>query len=136
MIQTLAISKNKMGLEGAKHLATVLPDMKILSKLILSDNDIGDLGINELITSIKNYCSIDYLDISGNSIGKSPSSAELAENMNHYLSGNRNLEVLKMNWNSLRAVVADKIIDGLLYCTGIREIHMNNNLTGVSYDDK
>ena len=41
-----------------------------------------------------------------------------------------------MNWNSLRGVVAEKIIEGLLECYGLRELYMNNNLIGVSYDEK
>lgn len=125
-----------MGLEGAKFLTNVLPEMKILSKLNLSDNDIGDAGMNELIVGIKTYCSLEYLDISGNNLGKTPASLDLAESLNLYLSNNRNLEVLKLNWNSLRGSVADKIIDGLIFCYGIREVHMNNNLIGGSYEDK
>ena len=41
-----------------------------------------------------------------------------------------------MNWNSLRANAGDKIIDGLSFAYSLREIHLNNNLLGVSYDDK
>ena len=110
--------------------------MKILQKIVLADDEIGDLGINEIINACKNYCSIEYLDISGNNIGKTPAAAELAENMSQYLNNNRNIEVLKMNWNSLRGNVADKIVDGLVYCYGLRELAVNNNLLGVSYDDK
>ena len=55
--------------------------MKILQKIVLADDEIGDLGINEIINACKNYCSIEHLDISGNNIGKTPAAAELAENM-------------------------------------------------------
>jgi Ran GTPase-activating protein (RanGAP) involved in mRNA processing and transport len=110
--------------------------MKILSKLTLADDEIGDAGVNELINYCRNYCSIEYLDISGNNLGKTPAAHELAENLNVYFQNNRTLETLKMNWNSFRGVVADKIVDGLNYCYGLRELHINNNLLGVSYDDK
>lgn len=110
--------------------------MKILSKLTLADDEIGDAGINEVVNSCRNYCSMEYLDISGNNLGKTPASHELAENLNVYLQNNRTLETLKMNWNSFRGVVADKIIDGLNYCYGLRELQINNNLLGVSYDEK
>jgi len=136
MIQSLTISKNKMGLEGAKFLAHSLPEMKILSKLSLADNDIGDTGINEIINACRSYCSIEYLDISGNNLGKSPVGLEMGESLNQFLTNNRTLEVLKMNWNSLRAVVADKVIEGLIYALSLREVHMNNNLIGVTYDEK
>ena len=135
-VYNLTISKNKLGLEGAKRLAVALADMKVLSKLVLSDDEIGDMGISEIINSCRSYCSLEYLDISGNNIGKSSAAGELAENINMFLSNNRTIEVLKMNWNSMRAATAEKIIDGLIYCGGIKELHLNNNLLGVSYDDK
>ena len=56
--------------------------MKSLSKLDISNNDIGDAGVNEIIKGIKNYSQLEYLDISGNNLGKSPVGIELAENMN------------------------------------------------------
>jgi Ran GTPase-activating protein (RanGAP) involved in mRNA processing and transport len=132
----LTVSKNKLGFDGAKYLAGTLQEMKILSKLSLPDDEIGDLGINEIINACRNYCSLDQLDISGNNIGKSPGAMELAENLNLYLTNNRTLEILKLNWNSLRAVPAERIVEGLIYCYGLRELHFNNNLIGVSYDDK
>jgi Ran GTPase-activating protein (RanGAP) involved in mRNA processing and transport len=135
-IQSLTIAKNKMGMEGAKYLATSLAEMKILSKLILNDNDIGDHGVAEILNSARNYCSVEILDVSGNNLGKSSACGELAESMYLFLSNNRTMEVLKMNWNSLRGIVADKIMEGLLECTGIREVYLNNNLLGVTYEDK
>lgn len=56
--------------------------------------------------------------------------------MKEYLANNRTLEVLKLNWNSLRGQVAEKIIEGMSECYGIREIYMNNNLVGQHVDDK
>ncbi len=41
-----------------------------------------------------------------------------------------------MNWNSLRGVVADKVMDGLLDSLVLRDIQLANNLFGISYDDK
>ena len=38
----LNLAKNKLGLEGAKHFAEALKQMKSLSYLNLSENDIGD----------------------------------------------------------------------------------------------
>lgn len=135
-IQSLTIAKNKMGLEGAKYLATSLAEMKILSKLCLNDNDIGDHGVADILSSARNYCSLEVLDISGNNLGKSSASGELAESLYLFLSNNRSLEVLRMNWNSLRGNVGDRIMEGLVECTGIREVYMNNNLLGVTYEEK
>lgn len=76
--------------------------MKSLTHLDLSENEIGDVGINEILNSCKDYGMIETLDISGNNIGKTSFSSECAETMNHFLSNNRNLEILKLNWNNLR----------------------------------
>lgn len=125
-----------MGLDGAKYLAASLAEMKILSKLTLNDNDIGDHGVAEILNAARNFCSLEVLDVSGNNLGKSSASGELAESFYLFLSNNRSLEVLKMNWNSLRGMTADKIMEGLVECTGIREVYMNNNLLGVTYEEK
>lgn len=96
--------------------------MKILSHLDLAENEIGDIGINDVIKSAKEFGILEYLDISGNNIGKSAYSSECAENMNIFLTRNRNLEHFKINWNNLRGVVGEKVIDGLVTCFNIKTI--------------
>ena len=110
--------------------------MKSLFSLDLSHNEIGDIGINEILNSCKEYGMLEYLDISGNNIGKTSFSNECAETLNGFLANNRNLEILKINWNNLRGAVGEKIIEGLLHCYSIREVHLNNNLLGVGHEEK
>ena len=110
--------------------------MKELSHLDLSENDIGDVGIKEIINSCREYGTLEYLDISGNNIGKSSYCTETADAINDFLVNNRTLETIKMNWNNIRGNMGEKIIEGLLLCYSIKEVHMNNNLLGVAYDDK
>jgi Ran GTPase-activating protein (RanGAP) involved in mRNA processing and transport len=76
--------------------------MKTLIYLDLSENEIGDVGINEIINSCKDYGQLEYLDLSGNNIGKTSFSLQCAETMYNFVSNNRNLEILKINWNNLR----------------------------------
>jgi Ran GTPase-activating protein (RanGAP) involved in mRNA processing and transport len=52
------------------------------------------------------------------------------------MANNSYLDIIKMNWNNIRGHVGERIIDGLLQCSSIREVHLNNNLLGVAYDDK
>lgn len=130
------MAKNKLGLEGAKHLAGAIKFMKELTKLDLSENEIGDSGIKEIINTCKDYASLEYLDVSGNNIGKSSLMNENADAIHDFLYNNRTLEVLKMNWNNIRGSMGEKIIEGLIYCYSIKEVHLNNNLLGVAYDDK
>lgn len=135
-LQVLKLSKNKMGIEGARHLAGALKFMKELTSLDLAENEIGDLGIKEIVNSCKDYSSLESLDLSGNNIGKSSFINENADALCDFLSNNRRLEVLKMNWNNIRGHMGEKIIEGLIFCRSVKQVHLNNNLLGVAYDDK
>lgn len=94
------------------------------------------MGINEILVSLKDDGNLEYLDISGNNIGKTSYSSECSESMCQFLSSNRGLEILKLNWNNLRGAMGEKIIEGLTHCPCLREIHLNNNLLGITYDNK
>lgn len=76
--------------------------MKSLTSLDLSHNEIGDVGINEILNACKDYGMLEYLDISGNNIGKTSFSYEVSDTMNQFIASNQSLEILKMNWNNLR----------------------------------
>ena len=76
------------------------------------------------------------MDISGNNIGKSSFSNEAAEALCDFLTNNRDLDIIRMNWNNIRGHMGERIIDGLRHCFSVREVHLNNNLLGVGYDDK
>ncbi len=41
-----------------------------------------------------------------------------------------------MNWNNIRGQIGEKIIEGLVLSKRITQVHLNNNLLGVAYDDK
>ena len=70
-VQTLTISGNKIGLVGAQALAKCLLQMKSLTTLDLSHDEIGDQGLFEIITQVTGgNLSIEELDLSGNCIGK------------------------------------------------------------------
>ena len=76
------------------------------------------------------------VDLSGNNIGKSTFANEAAEAIYEFLVGNRDIDIIKLNWNNIRGHMGERIIDGLLQCLSVREVHLNNNLLGVAYDDK
>jgi hypothetical protein len=44
--------------------------MKMLGHLDVGHNDIGDIGISELVIAVKAHGNIESLDISGNKIGQ------------------------------------------------------------------
>lgn len=96
--------------------------MKILSHLDLAANEIGDIGITEIAKAAKEFGMLEYLDISGNNIGKTSYSTECAESLNIFLTQNRNLEHFKINWNNLRGIAGEKVIEGLTTCFNIKTV--------------
>ena len=85
-ISVLNLAKNKLGLIGAKHLASCLKQMKMLSNLNLSGNEIGNIGITEIVNNSKTHLMLQVLDLSGNSICKSSQSNECAEAIFEFLN--------------------------------------------------
>ena len=53
--------------------------MKTLTYLDLAENEIGDLGIIEIAKALKEFAIIEYLDISGNQIGKSSNALDVGD---------------------------------------------------------
>jgi Ran GTPase-activating protein (RanGAP) involved in mRNA processing and transport len=131
----LNLSKNKLGLEGAKHLSEAVSQMKALIRLDLAENEIGDIGICEIVKSLRDSGIIEHLDLSANKIGKSSLGNECTENIRLLLHDNRLIECFKINWNSLRGVTGEKVIEGLVHCTSLKTIELNNNLLGMGYED-
>lgn len=70
-IKILCISQNKIGIEGTKFLSDAIVQMKSLQSLDLSHDEIGDIGIGQLVTQLTtSNIMLDDLDLSGNCIGK------------------------------------------------------------------
>ena len=70
-LQSLNISQNRIGLEGAKCLAKIIPSMKGLKNLKLSDCNMGDKGIIMVLDALEACFDLGSLDLSGNQIGQS-----------------------------------------------------------------
>jgi Ran GTPase-activating protein (RanGAP) involved in mRNA processing and transport len=79
---------------------------------------------------------VEYLDISGNNIGKTNHINECAQALSAYLASNLHLEHFKISWNNLRGAAGEKVIEGLTQSSGIKTVCMNNNLLGIAYEGK
>ena len=62
----LNLSKNDIGLEGGKHLANSLVKMNKLQTLVLSECNITDRGLIEILTALDELGTVENLDLSGN----------------------------------------------------------------------
>ena len=84
--------------------------MKELSQLDLSENEIGDQGVTVLLNALNKHRLVEDLNLSGNSIGKSSSASDCGDAFKGYLTQNRHLEVLRLNWNNIRGQIGAKIV--------------------------
>ena len=108
--------------------------MKVISILDLAENEIGDLGICEIVTALKNFSLIEDIDLSCNAIGKTSFFKDCAEALSLLLTENKNLEHLKLNWNNIRGVPGEKIITAIKTCYALKSVFLANNLLGVAYE--
>jgi hypothetical protein len=66
-LQVLSINHNKIGIQGARCLGEYIGQCKSLVTLDLSHDEIGDLGMYEIITQLDNYnTNLEELNIGGN----------------------------------------------------------------------
>ena len=69
-LKSINLSGNNVGIDGANHLATQIPELKQLKMLYLNGCNLTDRGVTELLKSlIAADRDLEVLDISGNSIG-------------------------------------------------------------------
>ena len=66
-LRTVRISKNKIGFQGAIHLARVLHDCSF-TELDMSENEMGSEGFVALCTQLSQCASLSELDVSDNCI--------------------------------------------------------------------
>lgn len=116
-IKVLNISKNKIGIQGVKCIASALGQLKSLLVLDLSHDEIGDAGILELITEVDNQNpGLEELNLSGNEIGKNYTYfSKYVETFIHYLTSASRLQTLKLANNNLRGSAND-LVEKLLIC--------------------
>jgi len=67
----LNLSKNDIGVVGGQYIAKSLIQMRKLQTLILSECNITDRGLIEIIIGLEELGTVENLDLSGNQLGKS-----------------------------------------------------------------
>lgn len=107
--------------------------MKNLQHLNLSGDEIGELGILEIVNElIQSNSALEELDISGNCIGKNQTYlVKLVDPMITYFNQSQ-LRILKMGFNNLRGPV-EKLLHSFYEMGQIRELDLQSNLLGLSY---
>ncbi|CAF3993437.1 unnamed protein product [Rotaria magnacalcarata] len=104
-LSTLDLSQNKIGDEGAQHIANALNTKKILTTLNLSVNNIGDEGARHIANALSNNKTLTTLDLHKNQIG-----AKGAQRVANALDNNKALTTLDLCFTDIGDKVAKHCI--------------------------
>jgi len=137
-LQVLRITKNRIGVQGASHLAASFLNMKVLSILDLSHNEIGDLGMEELAENLSmSPFNLEEMDISGNHIGKNPTYfARVVPCLIKAFSHFGRMHTLKMGFNNLRGDQSgniDKLLTAFIDMTALKHLDLQSNILGQNF---
>ena len=130
-VQTVDLSANGLGHEGAEALAHALRDSTSMTSINLSDNNLTDNGRNmtgilAIASAIRDSPSMTSLDISNNSMGD-----EGVKPMCEALKNNETLKVLDLN--------ASKVLRGKIGPQGAKYLAemlgVNTSLTSINLRD-
>ena len=124
-LQTLNLSVNSIGSDGAVALAEGLKCCTNLQTLNLSGNSIGSDGAVALAEGLKCCTNLQTLNLSGNSIG-SDGAVALAEG----LKCCTNLQTLDLSLNSIGSDGAVALAEGLKCCTNLQTLDLSHNSIG------
>jgi Ran GTPase-activating protein (RanGAP) involved in mRNA processing and transport len=131
-LQVLNLSKNELGLEGGKYLATQILKVKKLKELRLAECNITDKGVIELIKSVDEINCLEVLDLSGNQIGKSQYFGDLVGKFERYLNQNTHLERLYLDDNNLRAQNGERILKAICQTLALTHLSVKKNFLGIA----
>ena len=121
-LQTLDLSGNSIGSDGAVALAEGLKCCTNLQTLNLWSNSIGSNGTVALAEELKCCTNIQTLDLGSNSIG-SDGAVALAEG----LKCCTNLQTLDLSFNSISSDGAVALAEGLKCCTNLQTLDLSYN---------
>ncbi|CAF1010907.1 unnamed protein product [Adineta ricciae] len=107
-LTTLNLSGNRIGAEGAQHIADALRTNTTLTTLNLHQNGIGDEGAQHLADTLRTKTRLTTLNLSWNEIGD-----EGAQHLADTLRTNTTLTTLNLNQNGIGDEIAEHIADAL-----------------------
>ncbi|XP_041134407.1 MHC class II transactivator-like isoform X1 [Polyodon spathula] len=116
-----ALTDNKIGDTGVERLTEAFPALSSLETLNLSQNYIGDRGAERLAQSLPSLVSLKQLSLYSNLIGDRG-----AENMARALPEMKSLTELDVKYNKITDVGAQKLTESLKSCLWIKSLAMWN----------
>ncbi|KAK6476261.1 MHC class II transactivator isoform X1 [Huso huso] len=116
-----ALTDNKIGDRGVERLTGAFPALSSLETLNLSQNYIGDRGAERLAQCLPSLVSLKHLSLYSNLIGDRG-----AENMARALPEMKSLTELDVKYNKITDVGAQKLTESLKSCLWIKSLAMWN----------
>ena len=127
-LQTLHLPANNIGANGAAALAKALKSCNNLQTLILSDNNIGADGAKALAEGLKSCCNnLQILHLTANNVGADGAKA-LAEALKSF----NNLQTLDLSRNNIVSDGAMALAEALTSCSHLQKLHLCENNIGAN----
>ncbi|CAF1643743.1 unnamed protein product, partial [Adineta ricciae] len=124
-LTTLNLEVNKIGDEGARHLADALTHNTTLTTLNLSSNKIGHEGARHLADALRHNASLTTLNLEMNQIGD-----EGARHLADALTHNTTLTTLYLRGNQIGDEGARHLADALTHNTTLTTLDLSRNKIG------
>ena len=136
-VQVLTISHNRIGFKGANKLAMAFKEMKMLTHLDLSFDEIGDQGIETIAEQLAaSPFSLEELDLSGNCLGKSPTSFQkVVPQVISMMANHSRLTSFKLSHNNMRGGHGgvDVLLKSFIEASNLKHLDLSHNLLGKVY---
>eukprot|EP00002_Diphylleia_rotans_P039621 TRINITY_DN9225_c0_g1_i1.p1 TRINITY_DN9225_c0_g1~~TRINITY_DN9225_c0_g1_i1.p1 ORF type:complete len:567 (-),score=107.11 TRINITY_DN9225_c0_g1_i1:167-1867(-) len=125
-VEWLDLSRNKLGLAGARFLAHALSANAVITYLNLANNSIGDEGLSMILTATSCSQNLKRLVLHSNAI-TSEGAQHIAQ---HLKSGNCCLLSLDLSHNDIRDAGTEALSDALLMTSSVKTVHLEANHIG------
>ena len=151
-LKVLDLSNNNLQAYGVKDIAEGLKQVDTLNKLNLSDNNITDKGANDIGRILSRNTNLHFLHLTNNKLkrdgieiiaerlvntntdsllniglGENSATTTAADAIARFLSYNRNLEIIDLAGNDLKADGIIKIMEKLQHIKSLRTLNLSNN---------
>ena len=118
-----SIRKNSLGVDGAKGIAAILLQNKILESLRLQDNDIGTIGGEIIGTALKHNKTLKHLKISENDLK--------TQGAEYVLRSAMNIHSLDLSKNFINKTIGPTLRNYLMSNQNLRRLNLEFNEIGV-----
>lgn len=129
-IRILSLANNRIGVKGARAVGQMIPQLKSIINLDVSQNNMGDFAFQEIISGVIQVQDFEKLNFSNNCIGQTQN-LDAMTSFKEYLKNTHKLVELNMSWNNLRGQVAEVLIDGISHNISLTTCNLSYNLLGI-----